>query len=52
MNQNHQFQRLPGQKEATAIRYYGDGSGRDSYVVADSGGLVPKYVNKGVMGNF
>ena len=51
-NQNQQFKRLVGSKEATALRYFGDGSGRDSYVVADSGGLVPKYVNKGVMGTF
>ena len=51
-NQNHQFKRLVGSKDATALRYFGDGSGRDSYVVADSGGLVPKYVNKGVMGTF
>ena len=34
------------------FKYFGDGAGRDSYVVADSGGLIPKYVNKGVMGNF
>ena len=51
-NQNHQFKRLVANKEPTALRYFGDGTGRDSYVVADSGGLVPKYVNKGVMGTF
>jgi hypothetical protein len=30
-------------KEATAIRYFGDGTGRDSYVVAESGGLIPPF---------
>lgn len=30
-------------KEATALRYYGDGTGRDSYVVQDFGGLVYNY---------
>lgn len=34
------------------MRYFGDGSGRDSYVVADSGGLIPKYASKGPLGNF
>ena len=49
---NNQFKRLVGSKDATALKYFGDGAGRDSYVVADSGGLVPKYVNKGVQGTF
>lgn len=52
INQNHQFQRGSAHKEATVFKYFGDGAGRDSYVVADSGGLIPKYVSKGVMGNF
>jgi len=52
INQNHQFKRLVANKDATALKYYGDGAGRDSYVVVDSGGLVPKYVNKGVQGSF
>ena len=52
INQNHQFKKSTGGKDAVAFRYFGDGSGRDSYVVADSGGLVPKYVNKGVLNNF
>lgn len=39
-------------KDAVAFRYYGDGTGRDSYVVADSGGLIPKYVSKGTTANF
>jgi hypothetical protein len=30
-------------KEPTALRYYGDGTGRDSYVVQDFGGLVYNY---------
>jgi hypothetical protein len=41
---------LNAHKAATAIKYFGDGTGRDSYVVADSGGLIPKYMNKGAMG--
>ena len=52
INQACQFKKPVGSKEATAFRYFGDGTGRDSYVVADSGGLVPKYVNKGVNNNF
>ena len=51
-NQNHQFKKANGHKESTALRYFGDGTGRDSYVVADSGGLIPKYVSKGALGNF
>ena len=51
-NQAHQFKRPSGGKDATAFKYYGDGAGRDSYVVADSGGLIPKYVSKGVMKSF
>ena len=34
---------LQNRKEATAVRYYGDGTGRDSYVVQDFGGLVCNY---------
>jgi hypothetical protein len=30
-------------KESTALRYWGDGSGRDSYVTTDCGGLIPSY---------
>jgi len=36
----------PAQKEATVFRYWGDGQGRDSYIVKDSGGLVPGYPTK------
>jgi hypothetical protein len=30
-------------KEPTAIKYFGDGSGRDGYVIKESGGLIPSY---------
>jgi hypothetical protein len=30
-------------KEPTSLRYYGDGTGRDSYVVKDWGGYVVNY---------
>ena len=30
-------------KEATVLKYYGDGTGRDSYVVKESGGMIPVY---------
>ena len=30
-------------KEATVLKYYGDGSGRDSYVTKECGGLIPSY---------
>ena len=52
VNQAHQFKKINSHKGAPAFRYFGDGTGRDSYVIADSGGLIPKYVNKGVLGNF
>ena len=52
INQAHHAKRPNGHKEATAVKYFGDGSGRDSYVVADSGGMIPKYSTKGVLGNF
>ena len=52
VNQNHQFKRGSAGKDATAFRYFGDGTGRDSYVVADSGGLIPKYASKGSIGTF
>jgi len=47
------FHDLRCRKEATYVRYYGDGTGRDSYVVQDFGGLVYNYgaENKSV-GNF
>lgn len=32
-------------KEPTAVRYFGDGTGRDSYVVKESGGMIPHYKN-------
>lgn len=40
-------------KEATALRYYGDGTGRDSYVVQDFGGLVCNYAKENLtVGHF
>lgn len=30
-------------KDATCFRYYGDGTGRDSYMLRDYGGLVADY---------
>lgn len=39
-------------KGAVAFKYYGDGSGRDSYVIIDNGGLIPKYSNKGPLADF
>ena len=32
-------------KEATVLRYFGDGSGRDSYVIKESGGAIPSYTS-------
>lgn len=29
------------QKVATVFKYFGDGSGRDTYVSKDSGGMIP-----------
>jgi len=34
-------------KQATVFKYFGDGSGRDSYVISDCGGMIPKYSSKG-----
>jgi len=33
-------------KDATSFRYYGDGTGRDSYMLRDYGGLVCDYSNE------
>lgn len=33
-------------KEATVLKYFGDGTGRDSYVVKDSGGMIPSYSSR------
>jgi len=30
-------------KEATVLKYFGDGSGRDTYVTKESGGMIPSY---------
>ena len=34
------------------MSYFGDGTGRDSYVIADYGGLVRKYQHKGFIQDF
>ena len=39
-------------KEATVFRYWGDGSGRDNYVVKDCGGLIPPYASKSPQATF
>ena len=39
-------------KEAVPFRYFSDGSGRDSYVASDNGGLIPKYPSRGYMQEF
>ena len=39
-------------KDAVAFRYFADGSGRDSYVASDNGGLIPKYKSGGCMQEF
>ena len=30
-------------KAATVLKYFGDGTGRDSYVIKECGGLIPSY---------
>ena len=52
INQPIQQTFVTGSKEATAFKYFGDGSGRDSYVITDCGGLIPKYSNKGPQADF
>lgn len=44
-NSNVQRRRLPGPgfKKTPSFAYLSDGSGRDSYVLMDSGGLRPEY---------
>lgn len=39
-------------KEPTVWKYFGDGSGRDGYVVIDSGGLIPQYSGKAITAAF
>ena len=51
-SKNPQYKKVVGSKETTVHKYFGDGTGRDGYVIADCGGLIPKYVNKGVERNF
>jgi len=52
MNQPIQKAYVAASKETTVFKYFGDGSGRDSYIITDSGGLIPKYSNKGPQSNF
>ena len=47
INQGNQLRRSIPYKETTCMSYFGDGTGRDSYVIADYGGLVRKYQHKG-----
>ncbi|CDW73721.1 UNKNOWN [Stylonychia lemnae] len=49
--QQHNYSFSP-RKEPTSLRYYGDGSGRDGYVIQDFGGLVKTYGNPDTLGNF
>ena len=51
-NQGCHQVRHSSHKDAVAFRYFGDGSGRDSYVIGDNGGLIPKYVSKGAQKEF
>ena len=39
-------------KEATVFKYFGDGSGRDSYVIKDCGGMIPVYTGKSPQSSF
>ena len=39
-------------KEATVLKYFGDGSGRDSYVIKDCGGLIPVYTGRSPQASF
>ena len=32
-------------KDPTVLKYFGDGTGRDSYVIQESGGMIPYYVS-------
>lgn len=52
INQSIHQARQSGHKDAVAFKYFGDGSGRDSYVTSDSGGLIPKYYGRGTQQNF
>mmetsp|Transcript_13107 Transcript_13107/g.9496 ORF Transcript_13107/g.9496 Transcript_13107/m.9496 type:complete len:118 (-) Transcript_13107:54-407(-) len=51
-NQPHHHISVSPRKEATSFRYYGDGSGRDSYVITNSGGLIPKYQDPDILRRF
>jgi len=51
-NQPYHHLSVSPKKEATSFRYYGDGSGRDSYVVTNCGGLIPNYQDPDVSRRF
>ena len=52
INQGNQLRKSQPSKELTSMSYYGDGSGRDTYVIHDFGGLIQKYRNKGSLQDF
>lgn len=52
VNQPNMKYHAAAHKEATVFSYFGDGTGRDSYVVANSGGLIPRYIQNGPIANF
>ena len=39
-------------KEAGMTKYYGDGSGRDHYIIKDNGGLIPIYKDNDYLRTF
>ena len=49
---NHTKARPNAHKDAVPFRYFSDGSGRDSYVSSDNGGLIAKYTSRGCMKEF
>ena len=51
-NQSKRFKYVLNRKEATSIKYFGDGSGRDGYVIKECGGLIPNYKDNDVLRNF
>jgi hypothetical protein len=43
---------LSPRKSPQIKRYYGNGSGRDNYIIDDSGGFLKTYKNEGYLRNF
>ena len=41
-----------GNKDTTVSKYFGDGSGRDGYVIKDSGGQIPEYASHSPQAKF